>query len=85
MDWALKKFAQMLTGGGYPPYIKPFLFSWPTGKLMFYPKVWIYFYYVFFITITKIIIIMKNAHSLINTNNNNNNNRRSKCVKTSEQ
>jgi esterase/lipase superfamily enzyme len=39
LEWAVKKFGQMLAGAGYPAFIKPFLFSWPTGKLFFYTKV----------------------------------------------
>mmetsp|Transcript_26690 Transcript_26690/g.41615 ORF Transcript_26690/g.41615 Transcript_26690/m.41615 type:complete len:902 (-) Transcript_26690:484-3189(-) len=38
LEWSLKKFGQMLAGAGYPSFIKPFLFSWPTGKLFFYTK-----------------------------------------------
>lgn len=36
LDWAMKKLGQLVASGKFPPNIKPFVFSWPTGKIFYY-------------------------------------------------
>jgi len=33
---AMKKLAQLVAAGNFPPKIKPYIFSWPTGKIFYY-------------------------------------------------
>eukprot|EP00192_Tetraselmis_astigmatica_P010092 CAMPEP_0117654190 /NCGR_PEP_ID=MMETSP0804-20121206/3612_1 /TAXON_ID=1074897 /ORGANISM="Tetraselmis astigmatica, Strain CCMP880" /LENGTH=821 /DNA_ID=CAMNT_0005460455 /DNA_START=29 /DNA_END=2494 /DNA_ORIENTATION=+ len=35
-EWGSKILGQMMALGNYPSYLKPFVFSWPTGQLLFF-------------------------------------------------
>ena len=36
LNSAMRKLGQLTSAGRFPPHIKPFVFSWPTGKVLYY-------------------------------------------------